>query len=172
MFKLDYVKPDEADGAIAEAYSQFPEAFGVPAPLQLLSVSPGLFECQMKMIGYYRDKSGFEFAVPAAIRYLAARKFGLKACEEFNARLLKAAGMGEDELERIHAAPADGPFDERENRLIWFVSRVLDGEEMEEKEIDSLRDLGWSDTNIYDACSQGTFMAGAKLMMNAFSIES
>ncbi|GAB7022925.1 carboxymuconolactone decarboxylase family protein [Salidesulfovibrio brasiliensis] len=169
MFKISYVPVDNAEGAIADAYSQFPEAFGIPAPLQLMSASPGMFKCQMALIDYFSREAGFDFAIPAAIRYMAACHFKADACVEFNAKLLAAAGLGDDELETLSSDPDNGPFEERENRLIAFVKKVVEGRDVSEEEVETLRSLGWTDANIYDACSQGTFMAGAGLMMNAFS---
>lgn len=169
MFKLNYVPADNAKGMIADAYSQFPETFGVPAPLQLMSTSPGMFKCQMALIDYFSRKAGFDFAIPAAIRYMAACHFKADACVEFNARLLNAAGLGEEDLAVLSNDPENGPFEERENRLIAFVKKVVEGRDISQEDIEALRSVGWTDANIYDACSQGTFMAGAGLMMSAFS---
>jgi|GEM_PF-4887482 len=42
MFLLETIKPGEATGPVAEAYSIFPPEIGVIPPLELLSASPGM----------------------------------------------------------------------------------------------------------------------------------
>ena len=49
MFLLDVVKPEDAAGKVAEAYSVFPEGIPVPEPLVMMSASPDLAEIQRKI---------------------------------------------------------------------------------------------------------------------------
>lgn len=169
MFMLNHVAPESAEGEIGKAYSAFPEAFGVPAPLQLLSASPGLFECQMRQIGYYRDRSALDFALTASIRYLAADHFGLSECVDFNRNLLLAAGVDDAELEEMRNSPNKAPLSDGEKSLLVFVMRVVRGERVSKEDITEQRENGWNDAAILDACNQGTFMAGTRLLMQAFS---
>jgi hypothetical protein len=46
---------------------------------------------------------------------------------------------------------------------------VLRREKMTEKEIEQLRQLGWLDSDILDACAQGTNMLGLSCLFEAFS---
>lgn len=57
MFKLKTVKPEEATGKVAEAYSVFPAGIPVPAPLILMSASPDLLQPQSQVIRHYMTHS-------------------------------------------------------------------------------------------------------------------
>jgi hypothetical protein len=46
-------------------------------------------------------------------------------------------------------------FNEGENELLLTVAKVLHKERVAESEVQHLRDLGWKDSDILDACAQG-----------------
>lgn len=168
MFTLKYVKPEEAEGDIKNIYEMFPPELGAPAPLELMTASPGLLMAQMGVIGYYKSQDGIEAHVLAAIRYVAARVLELPACIEFNAKLLAAMGLPSEALDVVYDSPEAGPFDARENALVGFVKKVMQHENISIEMLDELRGMGWSDTSLYDAASQGAFLASAGIIMNAF----
>jgi hypothetical protein len=56
MSLLKTVKPEEATGLVAEIYKPIQEMMGVvPAPMQLMSASPGMMAARMPMMKYYME---------------------------------------------------------------------------------------------------------------------
>ena len=98
---LNHVKPEDATGKVAEAYSVFPKGVPVPAPLTLMSASPDLAHAQSNIIRYYMGHEKLDTGLLAMIRYLVANELDYRFCIDFNAGLLKmAGGFSDDDLER------------------------------------------------------------------------
>ena len=60
-------------------------------------------------------------------------------------------------------------FNEAENALLLTVAMVLHKERVAESEVQHLHDLGWKDSDILDACAQGTNMISTSCLFEAFS---
>ena len=63
-------------------------------------------------------------------------------------------------------------FSEAENALLDTVAKVLRKERINETEVHKLRDLGWKDNDILDACAQSTNMLGMSCLFETFSTPS
>ncbi|WP_147821138.1 carboxymuconolactone decarboxylase family protein [Salidesulfovibrio onnuriiensis] len=159
MFMLNYVTPEKAEGEIAKAYGIYPESLGVPAPMQLLSVSPDLLRLQTASIGHFVSQEEIDHSLLAVIRYLVAQAFDYDYCREFNKGMLQAQGMTEPELETMRKNPLDGPFESNENALVAFVIKAVhDPLQITRKDIEELKDMGWSEKAILEATSHGAAM--------------
>lgn len=55
-----------------------------------------------------------------------------------------------------------------ENALLHVVRKALAKEAVHEKEMETLRGLGWKDSDILDACAQGTAIIGMSYLIKAF----
>lgn len=170
MFLINYVTPEAADGDIAKAYKTFPENLGVPSSFQLFSASPGLLVRQSEVIKYYMGQEELSFHLLAAIRFIAAGHYCHDYCVNLNTQMLLAAGMSQEEIEALKEDPTSG-FIEEEAALIRFVSKSLDSpNSIVEDDVNKLRELGWSDTAIFDAVSQAANMGAASHLFNTFKI--
>jgi len=168
MFLIDYVEPEKAEGKIAETYGMFPKRIGVPASLQVFSASPGLLERQSEIIKYFFRHPNMEFQVLAAIRFLGASHFKHEYCVGLNSRILKMAGVKEDELTQL----ADNPacvFEEKEAALLTFVIKSLkDPSAIGVSEVQEARNAGWTDTDLFDAMAQAAQMSAAGIIYKTF----
>jgi len=171
MFILNHVKPEEATGKVAEAYATFPPQVPVPDPLILMSASPGLAHAQSNIIRYYLNNDRLDRGLLSMIRYLAATEHGYRFCIDFNAGLLKlAGGMSDADLEALRSNPENAPLEESEKAMLLFVLKVIKQPDTVEKaDVESLRELGWSDQDIFDAAYHGTTMVGMSLLYKAFT---
>jgi alkylhydroperoxidase family enzyme len=171
MFLLDYATPESAEGRVAEIYGVFPPHVGVPAPLQLLSASPGLLTAQMETLKHYMTHERLSFPLLAAIRCTVAVREGYDDCVQLNARLLQAAGAGEEEIEQAKADPAAAPMlEEPERAVLGFVHKALDDPDaVGEADVAALRELGWMDADILDAMAHGANMVAAAKIFRTFS---
>ncbi len=169
MFMLNYVTPEHAEGVTAEIYNFFPKRMGVPAPMQLLSVSPELLQIQADSIGHFMRQGEIEHSVLAAIRYLAARLFDYDYCRQLNEKMLMAQGMTKQELEVMWTNPLDSPFDKNENALLAFVVKSLKNPmEIAQDDIEQLKKMGWPEKAIFEATAHGSAMQAHGTLFKTF----
>lgn len=170
MFTLAYQTPEKAAGVAADVYQHFTQKRSpVPAPLQLMSASPGLLEVFFTQIKYFMKHQALSFPMLAAIRLLAAQKVCFDHCTMLNRMWLNKTGLSEQDLADLVAGKPVEAFNEAENALFTTVSRVLDKQKITQEEVAALRNLGWSDSDVLDACAQATNMVGNAYLFEAFS---
>lgn len=171
MFVLKYQKPEEnQEQTVAEVYNVFAQKRSpVPAPLQLLSTSPGLLQQVFSQISYFMRHEKLSFPLLAAIRFLTAQQVCFEHCTTLNRTWLSKTGLSPQDLSDLAEGKEVGAFSEAENALLQTVSRVLHRERIGEEELQRLRDLGWEDSDILDACVQGTNMLGLSCLFEAFT---
>lgn len=171
MFMIDYVTPEKAEGVVAEVYSFFPKTMGVPDSVQIASASPGLLKSQGETIKYFSaGQDELSFHLLAAIRFVAATHFCHDYCVMLNSGMLKSAGLSEAEVNGLKENPSAG-FEEKEAALLAFVAKALDAPaSIGQADIETLRELGWSDRAMFDAVAQAGQMAWASLVFRTFSV--
>jgi len=171
MFILDHVKPEEATGKVAEAYSIIPSGMPVPEPLVLMSASPELTHLQSGFMRYYMTHEKLDMGLLAMIRYLVANEQDYTFCINLNAGILKqAGGMSDSDLEALRKNPEAAPLEDFQKALLLFVLKVVKNPgEVQKSDIDTLHELGWSDQDIFEACYHGASMLGASTLYKAFA---
>ena len=170
MFTLEYQVPGQAAGATADMYDHFIQKRSpVPAPLQLMSASPGLLNVFFQQIKYFMGHQALSFPVLAAIRFLAAQNVCFEHCTALNRTWLSKTGLTDQDLEDLAAGRSVEAFSEAENALLKTVSHVLDKQKISREEVAGLRKQGWKDSDILDACAQATNMVGTSYLFEAFS---
>jgi len=173
MFILDYQTPETATGSVAEIYNFFVNKRSpVPAPLQLLSASPGLLQLQFDQIGYFAGHQALSFPLLAAIRFLAAQEACYDHCTNLNRMWLSKTGLSAQDLTDLVEGKNVEAFSEAENGLLAVVAKMLRKEKITEAEMQQLRSLGWKDSDILDACSQGASLIAHSYLYSAFSREA
>ena len=170
MFKINHVPPDKAEGQVAEAYGVFPQGFPPPAPFQLMSASPGLMDIQTRSLRYFMTHPTLDTGLLAMIRYAVAQHICYDFCVGLNAHLLKAAaGMSEKELATLRDNPENAPLEEEQKALLLFVLKVVKTpREVTQEDVQTLRGLGWSDQDIFDAAFHASSMQTSNTLMAAF----
>lgn len=168
MFILDYQKPGQATNGVAEIYAHFLGRTEVPAPLQLLSASPEMLGLQFEQIRYFMGHERLNFPMLAAIRFLAASQVCFDHCQILNRTWLTKSGLSAQDMDNLSRGEPVDIFSDAENALLHVVRKVLAKEALHEKEIETLRGLGWKDSDILDACTQGTAIIGMSYLIKAF----
>jgi len=170
MFILDTVRPEDAEGKVKEAYSVFPEGMPVPDPLILMSASPDLAYAQSQVIRYFMTHDRLDIGLLAIIRYLVASLYDYEFCINLNSGLLQmAGGFSEEELRALRENPENAPLEEEQKALLLFVLKVVKNpREVTEEDVQKLRDLGWTDRDIFDAAMHGVGMVGPSMLYKAF----
>lgn len=172
MSLIELVRPDEAEGEIKQTYDRFIQGAGqIPKPVEMFSVSPGLFKIKAETVGYY-GRTNLSFPLRTLIRYLTAEDCNHGACIRFNSDLLKRQGMTDEELELVKSRPDQAPLEENENQLLAFVIRaVKNPESVTEDDLENLRESGWNDRDIFEAVNHGADMISSSILMKVFQIE-
>lgn len=170
MFVLNYQTPEQATGVVAETYAIFQQKrSAVPAPLQLMSASPGLFEVFFQQISYFMRHENLNFPLLAAIRFCAAQQVCFDHCVQLNGHWLSKVGLSPQDLADLTAGRPVEAFTEAENELLAVVNQVVHQKPISLEQVQRLRDLGWHDSDILDACCQATNMLGMSRLFSAFS---
>ena len=174
MPRLNMVTPDQAQGVVKKGYDTFLTNFGtIPKPIQMLSVSPELFELQLKRNRYFATGSNLSFALLTHIRYMAACQLSYGFCIDFNRELLKKQGLEEKDFSRLEADPGQSLLEENEAAMLAFVVKALKKPgSITDSDIVKLKGYGWTDRDMVDAMTQGVTMANHAIMMQVFDIDT
>ena len=173
MALLERVTTDSIENEKVKLFlTSFEESVGsIPTTVQLAANSEGLFEQLIGQISYYSSHQKLSPELLGFIRYIAAREFENAACITFNGDLLLRMGVTEEELESSLTAPAQAPLKAEEQALLAFVVEGLrDQGSASVEKMESLRTLGWRDSDIYDAVNHGFFIFGPGKMMELFQM--
>ena len=170
---LKTVSEEEATGTIKEMYTMMKGMAGfVPKPMQMYSVSPGMFEMQKKSIEYFMGHPNLSPILLAAIRYVGARTSEFPYCLDLNGDILmKMAGLSEEQLKALADDPGSITLPDRDKAMLAFVHKALTApEDVAAEDVQKLRDMGWTDLDIFDASSHGAHMVAGGILFNTFKM--
>lgn len=173
MAFISTVAPDQAEGAVKEGYEMFMKNIGIiPKPMEMMSVSPDLFDIQYRRILYFAKHPKLSFALLAHIRYLVAHNLSYSFCMDFNKYVLKKQGLEDADIAKMEADPSQSLLEDHESAMLDFVVRaVKDPASIEEDDIKRLKALGWEERDMVDALSQGVSMIDHSIMMQVFDMD-
>jgi alkylhydroperoxidase family enzyme len=173
MALIETVAPEQAEGQAKEIYDTMQETVGViPAPLQLASASSWMLGMVWQSIQYYSQHQNLGFGLLSSIRYLVAQHYNYAFCINFNKNFLMMQGMSEADIEKLVADPLQAPLDDKDRAMLDFVMKAIKTPAAVEKvDVDRLHDLGWTDSDIFDAVAHGTNMVGSSILMKAFKMD-
>lgn len=173
MALISTVPPEKAEGIIKEGYDMFIQNIGIiPKPMEMMSVSPALFELQLRRIHYFSTHPKLSFALLAHIRYLVAHNLNYSFCMDFNKQILKKQGVGDDDIRKMENDPRKSLLEENEREMLAFVVKAVKAPgSVTADDIQKLRDLGWEDVDMVDALTQGVSMIDHATMMEVFQMD-
>ncbi len=174
MSLLKTVPPDQAEGDVQAAYSFFVNGgIPVPKPLEMTSVSPGLIKIQKQVLDYFMNHPTLGFALLSLIRYLVAKQYNYQFCTNFNYNFLKMQGMEDEDIEKVVSQPETAPIEDKDKAMLLFVLKALQTpEEASQEDVDKLHEMGWTDSDIFDAVFHGAGMIAPSFLMKAFKMDS
>lgn len=165
---------ENVEPQVAAIYGQIEEAMGrVPNALRLYSVSPGLLEQQWAQIGYYRQHPSLGFHLLALIRMLVSQDNQCAYCVGFNeAMLIQVGGLDAELVAAIKQDPDEAPLSGKDKALLRFVLRATrDPLSIRADDVDELRGLGWTDSEMLDAVQHGARNVAVDVVFNTFKID-
>lgn len=173
MALVTTVAPDKAEGIIKEGYEMFMKNVGaIPQPMQLMSLSPALFELQLQRIRYFGKHPKLSFALLAHIRYLASKTLDYGYCMDLNRHFLKKVGYDDEAIRAMEEDPSKSLLEESESAMLEFVIRAMKQPvSITAADIARLKELGYEDRDMVDALAQGVGMIDHAIMMQVFQID-
>ncbi len=166
--------PDQhsQDQEVHDTLCTFKEKVGeIPLPLEMMAISPSLFNVQMGQIRYFSNHDTLSFGLLTCIRYLTAKKLNFSACIDFNQMLLGKLGLQPEDIEQLETDTTRAQLEEKEEILLRFVIDSLDNA-ISEKEMAKLRNLGWKDRDIYESVSHSYSMIPMGKMISQFQFSN
>ena len=164
---------ETATGQVKEFYDELHKLMpDIPKPLQLTSASPGLFAIISQQMKYFMNHPNLGPLLQAHIRLLVAFNTDYPYCVDLNTGLLKLfAKLSDEEVAAVRTDPDKAKLEDKDKAMLKFVVKaVARADEIEQKDIDELRGLGWSDPDIYDAAVAGTSMVAMGMLFNVFKM--
>jgi len=173
MPRITPVSKETAQGIIKEGYDMFMEKIGIiPKPMELMSLSPVIFETQLKRSQYLSRHPHLSFSLLAHIRYLVAQSLSYSFCMDFNKFVLKKLGLENEDFQKMEIDPSNTMLEENEKAMLLFVLKsVKSPKSITDQDIEDLRNFGWNDTDMVDALSQGVSMIDHAIMMEVFQMD-
>lgn len=173
MARIATVAPEKAEGVVKEGYEMFMKNVGIiPKPMEMMSVTPALFEIQLNRIKYFSKHPTLSFPLLVHIRYLASHQLNYSFCMDFNGSVLKKLGAEDADLEAMKGDPSRSLLEDNEKAMLLFVVKSIKAPgSVTDSDIEKLREFGWSDRDMVDALSQGVSMIDHSIMMEVFQID-
>jgi alkylhydroperoxidase family enzyme len=166
--------PETATGEVADVYGQVKARFGVvPTPIQLLSASPIWLRHAQEGMSYYMSHPHIGFAALAAIRMLVSIESKCAYCIDRNASvLINMCDWTADQVAATKASVDGSPLDAKERALVKLaVQAAHDSLSVTAADIDALRALGWTDSDIMDGVNHAARMVALDILFNTFKVE-
>jgi uncharacterized peroxidase-related enzyme len=167
--------PQHADPKSAEIYRQIEATLGrIPAPMQLLGVSPALLENQWKNLGYYWQHPSLSFPLLACIRLAVSSDHHCEYCIGMNAALLiNMAGFTAEQVAAVKDSPASLPLPEKELAMLLFALKATrTPHEVNAADVQALKQLGWEERDILDATNHAARNLALDIVLNTFKVTS
>lgn len=173
MALLTLVPPEKAEGKLSELYTLTEEMFGaVPNNVRMLGVSPAVLENQLQFARYYRAHSTLSVPFLAMLRLLVAKATKSPYCEKLNTGMLMQLGVPAEKVDALKADPKSAPLNNEEQALLTFVLKaVRDPQGVTASDVQELRNLGWSEADIFDAVAHGARAVATNIIFDVFKLE-
>ncbi|HGG60246.1 MAG TPA: hypothetical protein ENK26_10100 [Gammaproteobacteria bacterium] len=175
MSYLKETAPENASGKLAELFTALEKKIGyVPNGFRALSVSEAILERQAGYIDWVMKHPTLSPRFAAILRLLISENKECDYCVHANSAMLQNfLGVSADEIAALKLNPGDAPLDEREKALVLFVLDAIENpREVSAMDIDDLREMGWSDSEILDALYQGAQQVAFDILVTAFNVEN
>jgi uncharacterized peroxidase-related enzyme len=174
MTLIQTVTPEAATGEVSTIYEQVKARFGfIPTVIQMRSASPTLLRLMMEGQAYYMEHPTLSAPLLACIRMLVSRRNECAYCIDLNAgMLMNMFGWTQKQVAATQADVSAANLSDKDKAMLRFVvSAVADPLAVQASDLDALRALGWSDSDILDGLNHGAVMSASDILINAFKVE-
>ncbi len=174
MSLITTTPPQQAEGKIAEIYSDIESTFGfIPNAIQLDSINPSHMARHWEGIQESIRHESLSQKLFTLIRLLVSEATHCDYCVGLNAGILmQMHGMSAEDIARVKQTPEQASLDAKELALLQFVLKgVADSNSITAQDIEELKQLGCSEREVFDALAHGAWQVAGDIMLNAFKVE-
>jgi uncharacterized peroxidase-related enzyme len=176
MALVPMVDQQNAEGLVKDLYGQIEKAFGyVPNALKIYSVSPRLLQHWWDSVRMYMEHPTIPY-VPllATVSLITAQDNKCSYCLNLNEVFLMEQGKVSRELiSQTEADPdANSYLTPKDKALFLFaVKASRTPQAIAKQDIDALKNIGWSDTEIFDIVHYAARNVATDIVFNTFKID-
>jgi uncharacterized peroxidase-related enzyme len=171
---LNYTSVEQAKDDVKAVYAEIKAAFGiVPEPIKGLSLNPAMLRNTWDMYKIMGSNKNFSPKTTTMMRYLVAEANHCEYCVGFNkGMMLNIFKMSEDEINALQKDPSTAKLDEKQKAMLLFMLKSTSHPtDVNQTDIDVLKNLGWSETDIMEGVKQATEMVATSLFIDTFKIQ-
>jgi len=134
------------------------------------SINPTRFKMFLEEINYLSTHENIHPDFFALLRYYIASQNSFTYCYNFNQQLLLSKGYTLDTLKSFEASAQLLPLDEKHQKLFLAVLIALNAPiNFMEETMHELKNIGWSDADIFDAVDHGAFLFKFSKILKAYT---
>lgn len=171
---ISYTSTQDAKGDVKAVYEEIKAAYGiVPEPIKGLSLNPAMLRNQWEAYKIMGENTNFSPKMAAMMRMLIAEKHHCAFCVGFNkGMLLNVFKLSEKEVTVLQKDPTTAKLDNKQKTMLLFMLKsVSTPDDVNKADIDALKKLGWSETDIMEGVKQATEMVATSLFIDTFKIQ-
>ena len=171
---ISYTSVEEAKDDVKAVYTEIKAAFGiVPEPIKGLSLNPAMLRNTWEMYKIMGSNKNFSPKTTTMMRYLVAEANHCEYCVGFNkGMLLNIFKLSEDEINALQQDPSSAKLEDKQKAMLLFMLKSTSHpSEVNQEDIDALKKLGWSETDIMEGVKQATEMVATSLFIDTFKIQ-
>lgn len=170
---IQTVSPEDATGELAKLYEIITAMRGtVGNNAKLFSISPELLRQQLDFIKYYIKHPTLSMPLLAAIRIMVSSAEDCRFCIDYNtAMLINVAGWSVDQVAAMRLNIKDANLPQREIAMLDLaVKAIQNAHGVNANDLDTLREMGWSESDLLDAVNHAARMLATDILFNAFKV--
>lgn len=171
---ISYVSEADAKDDVKAVYAEIKSIWGmVPEPIKGLSLNPKMLRNTWEMYKIMGENKGFSEKLGAMMRMLVAEKNNCEFCVGFNKGMLMGMlKVPEDEILALQKDPTTAKLPEKDKAmLLLMLKSTSTPHDVNKADIDELKKLGWSETDIMEGVNQATHMVATSLFIDTFKIQ-
>ena len=172
---IQTIEPQEATGELAKIYEIITSMRGtIGNNAKLFSVSPELLRQQIDFIKFYINHPTLSMPLLACIRIMVSSGEECQFCIDYNtAMLINMAGWTFEQVAAMRKNIDEANLPERETAMLRLaIKAVRNAHGVNADDLDSLREMNWSDSDILEAVNHATRMLATDIIFNTFKIEN
>jgi uncharacterized peroxidase-related enzyme len=140
---------------------------------KLLAIDEKIYFATDTMIQkYLLDETTLSYDIKEAIALLISKENGCKMCVDVHKTIAKMLGLSDKKIEEILQGVESIDTDDKDKALLNFCIKASkkDNYKISKEEIDTLKDMGWSDTQIEEAVAITGYFNYINTLSNVFAL--
>lgn len=165
---------EEMTPAIQEKAKPILEKTGTLGEIfKLIAIDEKIYFATDEMVQkYLLDETTLSYDIKEAIALLISKENGCKMCVDVHKNIAKMLGLSETQIEEILQGVESMNTDVKDKALLNFCIRAShkDNYKILKEDIDALKDMGWSDTQIIEAVAITGYFNYINTLSNVFGL--